>query len=496
MAVILGTRRNDTLAALADGDAVFGQQGDDSLSSAFNQTALYGGAGNDLLMTDLTIVAPPTPSEGTVHGMAIQDGGTGDDTLNINMNLKGFDVTSETSAQGGSGDDQISIVASPNGDMFAVLGDDLVTNTADGGDGNDHIIVFGETGFLAFHGTITNALAGGCGNDVLDATAILQSIVSDLASNSLDGGAGNDVLRAFCSTDSDTRAPVGINELSGGNGNDTLEAIQVTDGENFVTDVTNDLVGGNGNDNLVAATTALARHQVTAHNNLDGGTGNDSLIVEMLAGRPEVGFSFGFDVSNVLNGGNGDDYLEAAIEVKPSLLGEELVPVQNHLSGGSGEDVLVATIADGTNGSSFLDGGTDNDQLTVVGGSGNILDGGDGQDRLAGGVGIDQFIGGSGADTFCFDITVNQGVDTILDFESDRDIFRFSGLIDQGDPGLIDDLNAISTVTDLGMGSDVTVEFASGSRLVLSGVGTGDIDNWNEIVSRPSTQILASDHLL
>ena len=496
MAVISGTRHNDTLSALADGDVLFGLQGDDHLFSAFNQTALYGGRDDDTLATIVTILAPHTPAEGTVHGSAIQDGGAGDDSLTITMTLKGFDVTSDVSAFGGSGDDQINVVASPGDDVFAVAGNHVVTNTVDGGAGDDHITVLGKTGFLAQHATITNTLTGGCGNDVLDATAILQSNLSDLASNSLDGGAGNDVLRAFCSTDSNTRTPVGINELSGGDGCDSLEAIQVTDGENFATDVTNDLHGGNGNDQLVATTTALAREQVTAHNNLDGGNGNDSLIATMLANRAEVSDSFVFDVSNVLNGGSGDDYLEASIEVKPSSFGDEIVPVQNHLDGGAGNDVLLATIADGTKGSSFLDGGAGNDQLTVVGGSGNVLDGGDGRDRLTGGSGDDQFMGGSGADTFCFDVAVNQGNDTILDFQSNRDIFSFAGLVDQGAPGLADDLNAISTITDLGAGSDVIVAFASGSHLVLSGLGTGQIDDWNEIVAHPLTQLLTSDHLM
>ena len=76
---ILGTRHNDMLSALADGDIVDGLQGDDHLSSNFNRTALIGGTGNDTLTTDVTIA--PTD----LHGIAIQDGGAGDDILNVNM---------------------------------------------------------------------------------------------------------------------------------------------------------------------------------------------------------------------------------------------------------------------------------------------------------------------------------------------------------------------------------------------------------------------------
>ena len=171
--------------------------------------------------------------------------------MNANIKWEGsLNVTSEVAVCGGSGDDQINIVASPAQDTFS--DSNSVTNNADGGAGDDDITVYGKTGFFAFDGNITNHVSGGSGNDVLDSTAILQLFSSHLASNVLAGGAGDDVLRAYCSTDSDAGGPVGINELSGGNGNDMLQAIQVTDGENNVTDVTNHLDGGNGNDVLVA----------------------------------------------------------------------------------------------------------------------------------------------------------------------------------------------------------------------------------------------------
>ena len=53
-------------------------------------------------------------------------------------------------------------------------------------------------------------------------------------------------------------------------------------------------------------------------------------------------------------------------------------------------------------------------------------------------------------------------------------------------PGLADDLDAISTITDLGAGNDVAVDFTSGSHLVFVGVGTGHTDSWSEIVAHPA----------
>ena len=509
---ILGTPHDDTLSALADGDIVFGLQGDDHLSSNFNRTALIGGTGSDTLTTDVTISAPDMD----IHAIALQDGGAGGDILNANIKWEGsLNVTSEVAVCGGSGDDQINIVASPAQDTFS--DSNSVTNNADGGAGDDHITVYGKTGFFAFDGNITNHVSGGSGNDVLDSTAILQSFSSHLASNVLAGGAGDDVLRANCSTDSDAGGPVGINELSGGNGNDMLQAIQVTDGENNVTDVTNHLDGGNGNDVLVADSTALARLSVLATNHLEGGNGNDSLSAHLIANAPPSGV-FGVDASNVLSGGSGDDSLLASIEIASGDSGSQLdisntldggsgddhleasinvVPLQegpqlaveNHLEGGAGDDVLLATIVDGTMGSSFLFGGNGNDQLKVLGGSANVVNGGAGRDSLAGGTGDDFLYGGKDADTFHFELSANQGTDTIGDFERERDILSFAGLTDQGAPGLADDLDAISTITDLGVGNDIAVDFTIGSHIVFAGIGTGHTDSWSEIVAHPALQL-------
>ena len=486
---IFGTPHDDTLAAAAEGDVVLGLGGDDQLRSDFNRTALFGGADNDTLTTDVTISR--TVPRVDVHGIAVQDGGAGDDILNINMNLEGLNVTSETFVRAGTGNDQINITA--NFTVVAVQGANVVTNTADGGAGDDHITVSGQTGLAADSGEVINCLRGGSGNDFLDATANAQSLSGGQTSNSLDGGAGDDVLLATCVTATNTKAPIGINELFGGDGNDVLQAIQVT-GTNGISNVTNDLHGGNGNDSLLADTNARAVLSIIATNVLDGGNGNDNLVAHMTAEL--IGGGGGvdstFDVSNVLTGGNGNDHLEADITVTPVPFSVEQVPVENHLDGGSGNDVLIATIAEGTKGSSFLDAGTGNDQLTVFGGSGNVLNGGSGQDQLTPGVGDDLLIGGGGLDTFRFDVSINQGVDTIEDFGQRQDILSFAGLTDQGSPGLVDDLNAISMVTDHGRGSDVIVEFDSGSRIVFSGLGTGHIDNWNEIVAHPATQLVAT----
>ena len=144
---------------------------------------------------------------------------------------------------------------------------------------------------------------------------------------------------------------------------------------------TNHLEGGNGNDSLSAHLIANAPPSgvfgVDASNVLSGGSGDDSLLASIEIASGDSGSQL--DISNTLDGGSGDDHLEASINVVPLQEGPQLA-VENHLEGGAGDDVLLATIVDGTMGSSFLFGGNGNDQLKVLGGSANVVNGGAGRD--------------------------------------------------------------------------------------------------------------------
>jgi Ca2+-binding RTX toxin-like protein len=450
--LIIGTMRNDTLSAQAEGDIVFGLAGDDDLSSAFNRTGLIGGRGHDTLTTE--VVVPVTGSE-PVHGLAIQIGGAGNDALDATVTLQGGDirerdVTAEvlldggrgndtinavanvlrptfgnvaatTRVLGGSGDDIIDAVADTRG---AVVTDNFAMNSVDGGSGDDHIRAQVETEHQGFAATASNVLNGGDGNDVLDASARGISISTELISNSLHGGRGDDVVRAFNFTTSNFSTPLGVNELWGDDGSDVLEATHSAS-FNGITDVTNRLDGGKGDDNLKADITGNGG-VVRALNHLDGGDGKDTLMARVdvvaVGGAPVRPL---YDVANVLNGGSGNDHLEAFLSIgRPDVTGAS--PVENRLDGGSGHDTLVATVAPGTvPGRSFLNGGSGNDQLTVFGGSGNVLNGGDGNDTLIGGIGNDELMGEDGADRFVF--APQSGLDTVH-FEKGQDIMDLRAL--------------------------------------------------------------------
>jgi Ca2+-binding RTX toxin-like protein len=189
------------------------------------------------------------------------------------------------------------------------------------------------------------------------------------------------------------------------------------------------LEGGSGNDALTANLVALVLGRsfstpppllFDASNVLNGGTGNDSLSaslsIENASGQADASHA-----ENRLSGGSGNDHLTAFAQltsVTPSQGNPSAIT--NHLDGGAGSDVLIATIAAGTDGASFLQGGSGNDHLTVFGGSGNVLNGGAGRDTLVSGVGDDEMNGGAGADTLVFapgnghdTAAFNSGEDTI-----------------------------------------------------------------------------------
>jgi uncharacterized protein len=80
----------------------------------------------------------------------------------------------------------------------------------------------------------------------------------------------------------------------------------------------------------------------------------------------------------------------------------------------------------GREGDDVLDGGDGRDEL--FGGEGNdILNGGDGDDRLDGRGGDDRLTGGPGRDLFLYYARVDNGSDTITDFNSTEDRILLDG---------------------------------------------------------------------
>ena len=197
---ILGTKRNDTLQARAEGDIVFGREGNDNLSSAFNRTALVGGDGGDTLTSAVAIglADPSVPVTEPLHGLIVQLGGAGQDHLSaqLSMAAPGGTGAGDVMVDGGDGQDSITVSTAPgtgyggvelNTHVLGGSGDDVidivggtrdggasayVTNTVDAGTGDDQVTVSSETTFFGLSGNAVNVVWGGDGRDSIDATRL------------------------------------------------------------------------------------------------------------------------------------------------------------------------------------------------------------------------------------------------------------------------------------------------------------------------------------
>ncbi len=322
--------------------------------------------------------------------------------------------------------------------------DDIINRDGDpqgfpGTRGNDVLFGYGGADFI-YGGPHNDQLFGGTGNDRL-----FGGTGNDL----LKGGVNNDLLNGGLGTDTadystvsiDPPGPVGpiltigatagvtvnlnmqgVAQNTGGAGLDMLVGIENLIGTNF-----NDTLTGNGAKNVLSgldgddtldgrggidtasyatATAGVTVSLLSGSGEASGGAGNDTLVsIENLIGSKfnDRMVVDGLEDGATLNGGNGNDYIEA-----------------NHndggiLNGGADNDTLFAG-----NGFATLNGGTGNDHLN--GGDGGVLNGGDGNDLLEAGEGVSASIlnGGAGADTLYGSGGATTGHD-IYDYNAVRD---------------------------------------------------------------------------
>lgn len=273
-----------------------------------------------------------------------------------------------------------------------------------GTSGDDNLVGTGANDFLS-GGDGNDTLTGGGGNDTLDGGNGNDRLISNFGGSSLlIGGDGNDIIIAN-----------GADSVSGGNGDDTI-----LNDFDLASNAT--ISGDQGNDSIYGI------------HLLFGGEGNDLLYVSTE------------DASATLNGGEGDDILNAFYF---NITGV------SHLNGDAGDDEINGDI-----GQSIIDGGSGNDLIyaedgndTISGSSGNdAIYAGDGADALSGGIGSDILFGGAGADRFTFETAATSTVvtpDLIGDFSGTQgDKIALQDLI----PGT---LSFIGTGNFTGAGNEV-----------------------------------------
>lgn len=465
--VRVGTPRPDVLAATADGQILLGLGGADRLTSAFDRTALFGGSGADELRTE---VAREAPQEGSVEISAAQSGGAGDDTLTMALTARVFAGSARIAflADGGGGDDVIDVSAT----FRSTFGEAELVGAIHGGAGDDRI----RARVLAEAERIDGPLRvlGGSGNDTIDAVAENFADITGDASTWILGEGGDDTIAATAFARSIGPANV-RNHVDGGSGADVISASTSIVLNNSRGEQSNHLYGGAGDDTLGATHTARSAFPEMV-NHLDGGAGNDVLTVTQRTDGESADVE-ALRLDNRLVGGSGNDALEADIHV--TVLSARVV---NRLEGGAGDDVLVARITSDGPASGFetaqnlLHGGGGADRLIVIGGRDNILE------------------GGSGVDTFVLDPDVgDEQTITLADFDGAADRLEFAALVDEGAPGLVDDLDAITSFAADGAGVLVARIGLLALRLPTAPAG---VDSFADLVDDPASQLVAGDALI
>lgn len=354
-------------------DLVIGTDGDDTLDGGVGADTMIGGRGYDTYIVD------------NLGDVVIENANEGYDTVNasVNYTLGNYveDLNLFGSATKGIGNDLDNWIT----------GNVSLSNSLDGGAGDDHLIgnMYADT------------LIGGDGNDYLYGGAGADRMI---------GGRGGDLYFVDNVRDVviETKADYGddavvssINYKLG----DYIENLSLVGSATIGT--------GNSLGNRI-----FGNYDYSSI--LDGGAGNDTLV--------------GAGHNDTLIGGKGvDDMLGGA--------GDDVYYVDEAYDGatedaGGGYDTVYASVSY-TLLSDFVEdlvltgaalNGTGNASANKITGnaSNNVLSGADGDDTLIGGSGTDVLTGGGGADRFEFS-RQNTGRDTITDFVKGEDLIVLKG---------------------------------------------------------------------
>jgi Ca2+-binding RTX toxin-like protein len=436
----------------AGADTLIGGGGADHLRGGGNADVLTGGAGIDTasyansgggVTVDLTNNANNAGADAAgdllagienLLGSDFDDTLTGDSGNNLLSGGEGND-----SLVAGVGNDKL--LGGSGNDMLDVGGSLGTTDTVDGGDGQDLLLLAGNyaAGF-AFGANVTNI------ESIVLADGNSYKFTLNAATNNggllVDGSAltGSNSLNLNGAAETIS----GLTAL-GGAGNDSLMGGGVGDR----------LVGGTGNDTLLAGAGDDVIDQAAALNALDridGGAGNDKLT---LAGDYAAGVTFGTTtVTNV-------ELIELAAGFSYQLT----------LDGATNSATMIVDgRALGLGESLSLDGAKET-------ASPFTLSGGAGDDKLIGGGGADSLVGGLGADT----LTGGLGIDTVSYAEEAGGVVVDLATNGNGGEAAGDVLTGVEVLIGSGF-SDYMLGNALNNRLVgglgndTLGDGTGGID--------------------
>jgi Ca2+-binding RTX toxin-like protein len=478
---LIGSDHDDVLRGNAEDNYLYGNDGNDRLEGRGGGDTLVGGYGDNFLEGG--------EGDDQLHGNGDDDylvGGLGADVLN-----------------GGDGEDAAIYVDSTSGVVIDLAagtgtggeaeGDTLVdiekvigyshNDVQLGDDGDNLLFSLGGDDYL-IGGDGDDVLMGGSGGDVLvvgagtDLASYLDSSVGvslDLAAGTADFGnatgdslSGIENLEGSYSNDL-LRGDAGFNEISGSKGDDVIYSSGGGDDMIAGGAGVDILAGHNGND-----TASYAGSSASVIVNLDTstGVGGDAQIdtlsgIENLIGSDHNDVLGGDAGDNNFTGGAGGDLIDAGDGTDRVIYANSSAGVAVDLGTGMGS----GGHADGDIliGIENLFGSIHDDSL-IVDANDNVLHGLDGADTIGGAAGSDVFSGGGDADTFIFGD--GDGQDTITDFDAGTDVIDLQGY-DLAGLGISDFASLASAMS---AGPNVEISLLGGDSITLVGVTATDLD--------------------
>jgi RTX calcium-binding nonapeptide repeat (4 copies) len=326
-------------------------------------------------------------------------------------------------------------------------GDDVIFAGVDA----SGVVVAPNPGYLTSPQPIANA-----GNQLVYAGAGNDYVVTGTGNDVIDLGDGNDFL-----TDGFFSAPNGNSVVFGGGGNDLI----------YVYRALNAVIDGGSEDDVIQVNPSIT----SPGNNsatISGGSGNDSID---LGGRWETIF---------IDGGSGNDNLSAAVYPEffsPDNSEIRSIPIVTATVLGGGGDDLVSFIAVRKNSNTFVDGGADNDYISVgsyeqINTATISIEGGSGNDYL-------NYSSGNSSTGITAQLDGGAGNDFLWSYyiPTDSGSFTFDG--GAGDD-IIFTLGESSTGPFVG-GPEVSIYGGSGNDTIFAGQGNQTIyaGSGNDVVN-------------
>ncbi|MHC5597767.1 MAG: beta strand repeat-containing protein [Nostoc sp.] len=519
-----------------------GGAGDDTLSaqSPSGNNFLSGGDGNDFLNTSGVNTYRGEPNFSS-SGNNTLNGGAGDDSLSADLStgnnlLSGGDGNDTLSASAGFGNYADYIPpSSGNNTLNGGAGDDYLSasissgnNFLSGGDGNDSLDAEYSSG--------NNFLSGNDGNDSFYVSPTFSDTApSDLVTQTVDGGAGDDLLsvdytNATGGITSTFNPTTNIGEITAGTYRVNYKNIEGLDILGTAYD--DSIVGSNGNDTLSAGVSGI--------DTIDGGAGDDVLSVDYSnsSGGITTTFNATTNIGAITSATNQVSYKNIEqLNISGTGYNDNIVGNAGNdtlstgsggidtIDGGGGDDVLsvnysnssggITTIFNATTNTGAITSGTNRvsykniEQLNIsgtpysnyndniVGNSGNdTLSGGGGNDTIIGGAGNDILTGvngndiltgGAGNDEFVYNINI--GFSSNFDIGTDI-ITDFGGIGKGSNPSAtviasLDTLQFIGSgftaqnlqLTQNGNNSEITFENVANTKVILQNFKLENLDN-------------------